>query len=685
VSANKSFLSQIEWREPLLLLFVTVMAYGLLIPWLGFYWDDWWDVVLYDLGGVSGQVAGYLVDRPIEGLQRSLWSSVLGQTPLHWHVFALVGRFIWTLAFWWLLRLIWPERHFETFLMSLLFAVFPGFTQQAIARTYVSGNLISVLAMVSYCTMVMAVSNRKRRWIYVATSMALIILALSSNEYFFGLELWRPILLLVLFRRQSTEWTLTIRRSLKLWTPYAAFIAFYFVFRTFFFESARGNADAILYSHLYALRYDTIGTLITHAMRLYAYIAGTAVLPLFMPINVPRLANWSLSVFGFWVVSIIVTSVIYRIYVRYTRFDHVSVEDVAIRSKVWTREAILLGSTALVLSVSHIFAAGYNVVPETVHDRPTRVAMFGFVILFISALSVLISNKKRILVVISVLVGLSSGYHLMIGDQFRQHWFHQQAFMRQFVWRVPDLTPHTTTRLYASSFNSFPRIVWNIRLYQYLAYDKHTYDISNIPYWIHNNIQPDYNTDIVFKSRTLTYRTHSNKILTLAFYPPYCLRVVDPDRLDEYPYLSNTARLAGEKSRIELINPVETPMRPLAQKLFFDEADSTCWCFYIEKAELARQFGEWDRVVALGDEMRAREVTQPAKENALELTVFMEAYARMGRYSDAEATAERIAEQPWGRFSVRSICQRLERELSANDDVMAFVQRVRAAHNIDGI
>jgi hypothetical protein len=55
----------------------------------------------------------------------------------------------------------------------------------------------------------------------------------------------------------------------------------------------------------------------------------------------------------------------------------------------------------------------------------------------------------------------------------------------------------------------------------------------------------------------------------------------------------------------------------------------------------------------------------------------MEAYARMGRYSDAEETAERIAEQPWGRFSVRAIIDRLEREVGQLDGMASFLEKNR--------
>lgn len=38
---------------PLALLFIGIIAYGLMLPRLGFYWDDWEGVYLYHLHNIS--------------------------------------------------------------------------------------------------------------------------------------------------------------------------------------------------------------------------------------------------------------------------------------------------------------------------------------------------------------------------------------------------------------------------------------------------------------------------------------------------------------------------------------------------------------------------------------------------------------------------------------------------------
>jgi hypothetical protein len=60
------------------------------------------------------------------------------------------------------------------------------------------------------------------------------------------------------------------------------------------------------------------------------------------------------------------------------------------------------------------------------------------------------------------------------------------------------------------------------------------------------------------------------------------------------------------------------------------------WCYYYEKAELARQTGDWAKIVALGLEAKQKNFTP---QDALEWLPFIEADARTGAWSQAEAFA----------------------------------------------
>ena len=78
---------------PAIALFITaILAYGLLIPSLGFYWDDlpmsW---IPYELGP-DAMTRYFSTNRPIWGLLYQATTRILPHVPVYWQIFALLLR-----------------------------------------------------------------------------------------------------------------------------------------------------------------------------------------------------------------------------------------------------------------------------------------------------------------------------------------------------------------------------------------------------------------------------------------------------------------------------------------------------------------------------------------------------------------------------------------------------------------
>jgi hypothetical protein len=116
-----------------------------------------------------------------------------------------------------------------------------------------------------------------------------------------------------------------------------------------------------------------------------------------------------------------------------------------------------------------------------------------------------------------------------------------------------------------------------------------------------------------------------------------CLRMLSDAHRNEYPHNipSSVRRLApySHADQIRLSNGGVTP----PETIFGSEPEHT-WCYYFQKAELARQQGDWERVAELGDETRKRGF-EP--KDLSEWVPFIEGYAQMARCNDALALAER--------------------------------------------
>jgi len=56
------------------------------------------------------------------------------------------------------------------------------------------------------------------------------------------------------------------------------------------------------------------------------------------------------------------------------------------------------------------------------------------------------------------------------------------------------------------------------------------------------------------------------------------------------------------------------------------------WCYFYQKAELARQYGDWETIVELGDQVEKNGFT-PAV--GMEYEPFIEGYAHQGKWETA--------------------------------------------------
>ena len=119
---------------------------------------------------------------------------VLDFSPLAWHVATLVLRLFGNLAFWWLLRLVWPTRRMETLAIALLFAVYPGYSVQPNAGVYSTDLIAHAAALVSIALAIVAMRSARRvNWLVILSALAgaLELFYLGMFESAIGLEVAR--------------------------------------------------------------------------------------------------------------------------------------------------------------------------------------------------------------------------------------------------------------------------------------------------------------------------------------------------------------------------------------------------------------------------------------------------------------------------------------------------------------
>jgi hypothetical protein len=138
MKTNQAF----ERSIPLLFLLVTIVAYGLLLPLTGFYWDDWPFAWIAKFLGPQEFIPAFAGVRPFLGPIFFVTTTLIPPVPLYWQIFALVIRFVAVLSAWFALRHIWPRHRRQTLIVSLLFLVFPGYSQHWVAFTHINQEWI---------------------------------------------------------------------------------------------------------------------------------------------------------------------------------------------------------------------------------------------------------------------------------------------------------------------------------------------------------------------------------------------------------------------------------------------------------------------------------------------------------------------------------------------------------------
>ncbi|RPI79835.1 MAG: hypothetical protein EHM41_23565, partial [Chloroflexi bacterium] len=179
---------------------LVLVTYAPLIPQLGYYRDDWYLIWSGSTQGASSIIPLFSSDRPFMGVIYSIEYSLLGDSPIAWHLYAFLLRLFGAFSLLWLLRMIWPEKRFGTTAITLLFLVYPGFLQQPSANTFQNHLMTYLLAILSIALMVKALQAKDRliQIVLFTVSLPLTLGYLLIYEYFIGLEGLRLLVLWLL-------------------------------------------------------------------------------------------------------------------------------------------------------------------------------------------------------------------------------------------------------------------------------------------------------------------------------------------------------------------------------------------------------------------------------------------------------------------------------------------------------
>lgn len=605
---------------PLLFLGVASLAYGLLFWRHGFYWDDlpisW---IRYELGR-EALTKYFYTARPVWAVLYQITTTFLPPVPMAWQIFSILWRWLGVVLLWQFIRELWSGGGRMALLAGLLFLLYPGFNLQFGSFLTTHFWIVVCFFLASFLLMLRAMKTPDRYWWYTVPAMVLSALNLWMLEYFYSLELLRAVVILyALWQAAQGEKTLFVaRRALVHWLPYLLVFAANVSYRMFVFTNeAYGNVlVAELRANPLQAMLNLAGNVISDMWLASVQAFGT----IFIFPNVAR--DGPLTALMYLSVVIVVGALVF-IFAKNSN----ALPDK--RSAYW---GIGIGVIAMLLSGGPYWLAGLDISLSFPASRFTMSFMFG-VCLLIAGLFELLPQRIRLALTVAI-VALSAGRQVMIGDTFLRDWQSQKNLFWQMVWRAPALQPDTLVLMneelsYYADNSISAAVNW---IY---APDASADDIPFVLFYPTNRIGkslPALEPDIPIRYSYIAGDFNGSTSQALAFYydPPYCLRLLDPDLDSNNRFLPDDSLMRAASA---LSNPARIQREPAASlPAFYGAEPPHGWCYYFQKAELARQFGAWDEVQRLAG---AAFSLDEHFNNPVELFVFIEGYAHAGDWNEA--------------------------------------------------
>lgn len=637
----------------LALLLACWLAYGILIPWLGFYWDDWPTLWYLNRFGPGVFHLAYGVDRPALGWLFTLTTSLVGESPLAWQIFAILTRWLACLSLWVMLRAVWPNRVLETAWVAFLFALYPGFLQHPIAFTYSADWIAISLLFTSFWLMIQAArGSTSPLWSFLCILLSWLLAAyvMFADEYYFGLELLRPIFLWLVIAEVNTR-----KRLFKVgmrWLPYLLLMAGFLYWRLVIFVSPRGNM--VLFSQLSAQPFQTVRDLILKIVYdlIQAAVLAWVQIPEFK--NLPILNNQSKIgyVLLFLLSSALAAWFFYTLAKRNPPGDrqaaaaaspdapaqNTAQPDELQAKRSWGLQATLIGLIALCLGGWPFWVTDLPIELRFPWDRFNLALMFG-ACLFLAGLVVwLVRRSLHKALIFGAILGLTVTFHLSNVNSYRQDWVLLKDFFWQLSWRAPGLQPGTLLITSDLPFRYYSDNSLTAPLNLIYAPDNYSLNMSFMLYDIESRLGAGLaalqkNLPVNQAYRAASFSGNTDNSLVFFYAPPRCLKIIDPiqDRLtpnkpgmiDEAAVLSNPDQIQTDPNP-----PVIPPSR------IFGQPPEPNWCYYFLKTELAAQQGDWQDAARLAD-LAFLLPEKLTRSQAAEFTPFIKAYLNTGRWSAA--------------------------------------------------
>jgi len=582
--------------HPLFLLILCVLAYGVLLPWLSFYADDWILLWTYQKLGAWGVDYYHITNRPFLAPLYQILMPLLGAEPWRWQLFAVLAPWVTSLTGWWLVKSLWPMRNRFAVFASILMAVFPGYLSHGVALTTGHRNIILAIFLLSLTFSVLSLRRPKQFWLFYMLALLTSIYNMLAMEYFLFMELMRPFVIWIVLSETELSTKKKLGKTLRHFLPFFLALCAIVYWRTFLFPYQTFNHSLRL---LNSFREDWFAAVILLAKQTltYFWMAMVRAWTQIVSVMAERVVWGSLSSFVYLLLVFITAGVTFMVLHAYQLQEspqekakkNLGIQLLGLSLVPW-----LIGGIPFIIVGLTAGVGGY----ETRYLLPYMLVSCLWIAFLIQAL---FKRYLTQILILSAVVGLSAGLQFISSNELRGVENRRRNFFWNLSYRIPRLEPGTM-------------IVTN---------DMPTGDGSTAWTYIFNWLyQPEISTidfpyTIVLGSQLESYLSRgAGKIdlITARFTPDLsktvflyydgrnCPQVFNPEFPAELPEIESRAARWLKYANLNPILPAESGKTIDPSVINLGSEPEIGWCNYYEKAELARQWHDWKLIRDLGDE-----------------------------------------------------------------------------------
>jgi len=656
-------IAQNKFTFPAFLLLISILSYGLLSTWMKFFHDEYsilWfyhranDVTLFFKGNRLFLAYIYAPLLDIFGANSYLWS-----------LFSVLSRWFHALCLFWLVKEIWPNDQPLAIIASLLCIVYPAFQAQFASMIFGILFLLFSFFILSLLFTLKALKGDKNQTFLIITSLLLSCINLITTEYFFSLEILRYVIIWFYLYKDQIQGLnkVFLHRSLPYLILYLPMIGWRFSKQpgetTYDFNISR-QLSAISPSKIFNFLINLIVDVWNVTIGAWLY----ALYPRHLLVEQSTMA-------------LIITLVLCSIVALFCFFYFRNLKPLKEKTRSNNLVIIIFSLIAIIAAGVPFWIAKLPIGEHYAFSRWTIPFMLGASIL-IARLILLGKKSLSVFLIASFMIAVGVGNQVLVANSFRQDWNKLMDYIWQFKWRIPSLQENTTvfSNMLDFDYENSDEISMALNL-QYPFTDELKIPLFQfyLPERVGTVLLPKIEPGLSLAGRRYygLFQGNSSQSIIVDFQYPSCFKVLDPE-IDIYnPNIDSFSQDALFLSNTTLISKNGKQINPKQVENIFGKVPHPDWCYYFEKADLARQFNDWYELKEISIKVIDQELFP--RDNR-EWFPFIEGYAHNNDWDSAVALSRSICSQSpqyvqmlhalWNRID-RQIEPSLEKELAKNN------------------